>query len=355
MLQIKATFKKKESQISANNCVIEKIVRLGSGDFSHFKDNLLEDYDFIKENNHIGGKDGHGNTRCILVLDRDGGDGILVNTEGYDYPRYTAFMPGAKYFVEACQETQSMKFYCPLKAETYEESEDAEYDCDCELSTLDPQYYENEIRAAVENYSNDLEKGGLAEYIRTCLKDKITAIFPGVEMVGENLYGVFHIECTEDLSPQELAELKDYCTGQASDGWGEGFEQQDIKTSDGNINVHFWNSDGGYFMDTEQEFRQRMAEQIEGKSMTLEQFRQEHPNDIINIMSPGGYVTLSPDVLLDQLFAHAGVRGTEMSIDWDEIKNQIVKDCTVGSADGSWHLLTPYHEPEQNFTNEMSM
>lgn len=29
--------------------------------------------------------------------------------------------------------------------------------------------------------------------------------------------------------------------------------------------------------------------------MTLEQFRQKHPNDVIQIMSPGGYVTLPPD------------------------------------------------------------
>ena len=166
------------------------------------------------------------------------------------------------------KETQSMKLYSPLTADTFGENEDAEYDYENEMIDVDPQYYENEIRAAVENYSSDFEKGGLAEYINnTCLKDKITSIVPGVEMVGNNLYGVFHIEYTEDLSSQELAELKDYCTGQASDGWGEGFEQEDIKTSDGNINVHFWDSDGGYFIDTEQEFEQRMSDQ--SQSMTM--------------------------------------------------------------------------------------
>ena len=268
MLKTKATFKHKEPNLELKECIIEKVIRLNSDDFQHFSNNLFSDYDFIKENNSIGGRDENGDQRCLLVLDRDGGDGILVNTEGYDYARYSSYMPGAKYFVEACQETQAMKLYCPLKAETYEENEDAEYDYDCELSTLDPQYYENEIRAAVKSYSEDFETGGLAEYIHTaCLQDKVIGIIPGVEMVGGNLYGVFHIEYTEDLSPQELDELKDYCTGQASDGWGEGFEQQDIKTDIGNINVHFWHSDGGYFMDTEQEFNQRMSEQSQGMNM----------------------------------------------------------------------------------------
>lgn len=74
--------------------------------------------------------------------------------------------------------------------------------------------------------------------------------------------------------------------------------------------------------------------------MTLEQFRLEHPNDVIQIMSPGGYVTLSPDRSLDELFAHAGVRGTEIPIPWEELKDQIVENCNFNEVDGNWYLLT---------------
>ena len=74
--------------------------------------------------------------------------------------------------------------------------------------------------------------------------------------------------------------------------------------------------------------------------MTLEQFRLEHPDDVIQLMSPGGFVTLSPNRPLDELFAHAGVRGTEIPIPWEELKDQIVENYNFNEADGNWYLLT---------------
>jgi len=74
--------------------------------------------------------------------------------------------------------------------------------------------------------------------------------------------------------------------------------------------------------------------------MTLEQFRQEHPNDVIQIMSPGGYVTLPPGRPMDQLYAHAGVSGTEIPVFWEELKDQIVESCNFNEGDNNWYLLT---------------
>ena len=38
--------------------------------------------------------------------------------------------------------------------------------------------------------------------------------------------------------------LCNYISGQYSDGWGEGFEQRDIRVDDGTLAVHFWQEDG---------------------------------------------------------------------------------------------------------------
>ncbi|AEY67560.1 hypothetical protein [Clostridium sp. BNL1100] len=76
--------------------------------------------------------------------------------------------------------------------------------------------------------------------------------------------------------------------------------------------------------------------------ITLEQFVQEHPDQVIEIMSPGGYVTIHPAISRDKLYAHAGVSGTEMPISWDELKEQVVEDknCNYSERDGRWYLLS---------------
>ena len=62
------------------------------------------------------------------------------------------------------------------------------------------------------------------------------------------------VALTEPLTEDEEAELKEFITGQNSDGLGEGAEQQDIRIPDGIMNVHFWNSGDSYFVRNSDEF-----------------------------------------------------------------------------------------------------
>lgn len=62
-----------------------------------------------------------------------------------------------------------------------------------------------------------------------------------VEMVGDELMGVTILTLNDDLNSHEVQKIKDDVTGQASDGWGEGFEQREIETDIGDIYVSFWN------------------------------------------------------------------------------------------------------------------
>jgi len=67
---------------------VTKEVALSDIDFKEFTKDFLKDQPWIDKDN--GGSNPSGEIRCIRVLNLQTGARILVNSEGYDYPRYTA-------------------------------------------------------------------------------------------------------------------------------------------------------------------------------------------------------------------------------------------------------------------------
>jgi len=67
---------------------VTKEVTLSDPDFMKFTEDLLEDQPWIEKGE--GGSNQNGEIRCIRVINLQTGERILVNSEGYDYPRYTA-------------------------------------------------------------------------------------------------------------------------------------------------------------------------------------------------------------------------------------------------------------------------
>jgi len=74
--------------------VIEKIVYVDEKEYNDFKADLSQDKIFIHENLDNMYVDENGIFHCILVKDNCRDDGILVESEGYDYPRYAAYYGG---------------------------------------------------------------------------------------------------------------------------------------------------------------------------------------------------------------------------------------------------------------------
>ena len=85
------------------------------------------------------------------------------------------------------------------------------------------------------------------------LKDKLASMVWGVEEYRGRLFGKIECSLKEEMTPTEEEILKDYISGQNSDGWGEHFEQQPIDTEDGDLYVSFWNSGDDYAIMTQDE------------------------------------------------------------------------------------------------------
>ncbi len=96
---------------------------------------------------------------------------------------------------------------------------------------------------------------GLMRYYTdsVCIAGKIISAFPSIVKMNNELYGVLECRIKEPLTEIEIQSLKEYWTGQMSDGWGEGFEQKEIKIEEGELFVSFWNSDNDWFVKTAEE------------------------------------------------------------------------------------------------------
>ena len=69
---------------------------MSAAQFDYFSKNLLSDYDFLLTNIDCMYQDGDGVSHCLLVLGEGRDDGIIVNSEGSAYARYSAFVPNAR-------------------------------------------------------------------------------------------------------------------------------------------------------------------------------------------------------------------------------------------------------------------
>ena len=79
--------------IPQDEFVIEKEVVIDKDLFECFIKDPLNDYDFIKENLEHMFCDNLSVFHCIFVTSDSHDFGILVESEGYTYGRYTAYLP----------------------------------------------------------------------------------------------------------------------------------------------------------------------------------------------------------------------------------------------------------------------
>ena len=99
-MKFKSNFTDKPANFQMDDCQIEKVVELSHDDFFRLKITPLVDQSFVREN-----KDcmfhSDGVIHCLLALGQDSNDGVLIDAEGYNYPRYASYIPGMRDIVNA--------------------------------------------------------------------------------------------------------------------------------------------------------------------------------------------------------------------------------------------------------------
>lgn len=114
------------------------------------------------------------------------------------------------------------------------------------LDGADLVQYKDAIQEMVDQENSIGSKNGepcnLMDYFHgsPAIAEKVESAVVSVKEEDGVLYGCTTLQLKDFLESAELTELCEYITGQYSDGWGEGFEQRDIRVEGGLLNVHFW-------------------------------------------------------------------------------------------------------------------
>ena len=111
---------RKPTEYGLSRCNVAHIVELSHDDFIMLKSRPLDDYSFITDNKDKLQYDNSNTRQCIMFLDGEGDDGILVDPQGYSYPRYSAYVPNAKQLL-AMEQYPSLQAYVQDMMDVVEE------------------------------------------------------------------------------------------------------------------------------------------------------------------------------------------------------------------------------------------
>ncbi len=193
------------------------------------------------------------------VQDVDDAGQILMK---WDNGRALSLIPGEDDF--SVVKPQKLKLYMPLELGYYEKNDWGDYeDEEFILSDSDAVGYADTINGALERESKflDTPRGFMEYYNRGDGVDaKVQSLHFKAEARSGKLWGVAECMVSGKLTREELAKLKDYIAGQASDGFGESVEQHEITVGKQEFYAHLWNYENWSIQTEQERFSQKFAE-----------------------------------------------------------------------------------------------
>ena len=175
----------------------------------------------------------------------------------WDNGRSLSLIPGEDTF--SIQNLQNLNFYMPMTVTADRVDKWGGYveDEPEQLTVQESIDYADIIRGAIlkERMPEEAERGLMIYHNENdSLNAKVQSFRFDVDVRQGKLWGVAECELREPLNASEMSDLIEIIIGQASDGFGEGFEQRGLKTSDGDmIYASLWSDDSSWSIRTEQE------------------------------------------------------------------------------------------------------
>lgn len=117
---INTPMNRKATDHQPERCQVDVAVTLNHWEFECLRNSTLDDFDFIRDSLDKLPVTNDNTRHCILALDEAGDDGILIDPQGYSYPRYSAYVPNAKQLL-AMEQYPSLQAYVQDMVDVVEE------------------------------------------------------------------------------------------------------------------------------------------------------------------------------------------------------------------------------------------
>jgi hypothetical protein len=236
--------------------------------------------DFLREQYPVGSRIKLREMKDPYAPVEPGTMGILENIDDvgtfhvkWDNGRGLGLVIGEDRFTVMSPALTTLKLYMPLTADLYRYDRYGDLENDSEeLDGRELRKQEDTISAALikNRLPEEKERGLMQWYGEDDQVDrKVHSAVFAVESRAGQLWGVAECQVAGELSATELNTLKEYISGQASDGWGEGFEQMDLDVDDGILNVHLWNGERWSIQTEEERFGPKLESGPQMGGMTL--------------------------------------------------------------------------------------
>ncbi|MBP5267311.1 MAG: hypothetical protein J6Z29_01840, partial [Ruminococcus sp.] len=107
---------RKAESFTTHEYIVEKALSVSNYRFRQITESPMKDHKEIRDNLDCMYYDGLQH-HCLLIYDKENGDGLLVESEGYEYARYAQYVPQAKLIWEqfAKNHAPEIRLCCPLE------------------------------------------------------------------------------------------------------------------------------------------------------------------------------------------------------------------------------------------------
>ncbi|MBD5383592.1 MAG: hypothetical protein HDR72_01155 [Ruminococcaceae bacterium] len=325
-LILNADLNYKTAGFSPEKCTVEKVIEVSEAEFKRLYEKPMKPNHYLSTYKNLMGFYDE-SYHCVLFVNAQNGDGLLVNSEGADYARYSQYIPNAREIIRQHEQTVAFgdlikhiddcvdkwleqhaneeqfeisltdiadesnvaetlmdyvldrlcsdprvgdcdltpntleitkrelvetRLYCPLK---FEMASDDGIGSPFEVDSANYIDYDYEINQKIRediNFDENAVERGLAAYFHDeNLDKKVHSAVPRVETRNGDIYGVITVKSYGELDKTERIDLTNELTGQLADGWGEGFEQREIRLDGDELYISFWRSGDDYFLKPE--------------------------------------------------------------------------------------------------------